>query len=613
MIVLAGFVAARGSALLGPFVLPLETAFQEAIALHHLENGFAANRFLPVMATIEGTEFFHTAHPPLLHVLYALLYKALGVHEWVTRGFSLLLYFSSVLLWRRMLGKDAAHAWMVFILAFALPLPFLLAVTTNYEPLSMFMVSLLGWLVLVRGARARVLAPVLSAGMLVDWPVYLGVPALLIVKWRDRPLRRRLAWLLAYEAVFLAALLSYQALVAGEAAVFSHAPERANPAALLDAGTWTELFSHMVELSGAPLLIVFAGAVAAWLAGTAFRRKAWRDDRERAGRESISYFAVLGLVLFLAAPRLVSRHYVHLMYFVPLMVLCIHYAVSRMANPVIALLALVALSCPRDYVSAMQRNPAYYAMAMELDRKDAGIENAFVSSAVGTWRYYAGIECVHPVSKAALEWVMGHKPELLHLEWRHGEVMPFLALVHEDRKDYNLVFSIPGEGVYARGDPSTGRCARVHVPCAQGHWERPCSVFTASPERAGGPGERRYVYAIRHHPGSKGTALIKELSIKNGSISVRPAIIHPLPFTRSDGVTFQAMAVYDKKKATRLLYTRFLQDRTGVPAAEAPLKQAREIKLMTQPGPRMDHSFDDAYWLRPCIRSAAEEKSHGKR
>ena len=88
---LAAYLGLRGPDLMGPLILPFETGFQEAIALHHLDQGIATNRFLPVISRFDGRNYFHSAHPPLLHIIYASIYRVIGVRDWAARGMSLIL------------------------------------------------------------------------------------------------------------------------------------------------------------------------------------------------------------------------------------------------------------------------------------------------------------------------------------------------------------------------------------------------------------------------------------------------------------------------------------------------------------------------------------------
>jgi len=582
------FAALRGSGLLGPFVLPFETAFQEAIALHHLDNGILANRLLPVFAAIDGVNFYHTAHPPLLHIIYALLYKIFGVNEWVTRLFSLTLWTGSAILWRSMLGEKK-HGWVLFPLAFLMPVPFILSTTTNYEMLSIFFVSLIGWLVLTRNAGIKSLLPVLIIGMLVDWPVYLAVPALIILNWKNSDIRKRLFVLFGIEVVFFAFLQGYQYMVAGEAAFFSHAPERANPFAAFSPFTWMELGSHFIEVAGLPVCIISSAATVYWLLGRPWK-KSGQDNNERAGL----LFALFSIILILSAPGLVSRHYVYLLYFVPVLIFIFISAINRAAVPAILIVALLLLFGARDYVQSFHRNPSYFAVSSPGMWWNRGTEpeTAFVSSAVGTWKYYAGVETVHPLSAAAARWLEQAGPDVVQLDMRHHEVGGFAKDFKEMRDEYGLFFSFPGEEVYYRDNSIRVGWRPVTLEAKEGEHNLE-TVFLIDDK-----GDIHY--ALAQPPGQSGSVMKLEPAEEASSLLAAPAIVHSIPVARTDGVTFNAVASYDMDGSERLVYSRFVagpDDRRSIFLIH--LEEVKRLELSTTAGPYGNASYDDAYWLDP--------------
>jgi len=601
--ILAAFVAARGPALKAPFVLPFETAFQESIALHHRANGVKNNNYLPVAATIGGENFYHTAHPPLLHIIYDRIYHSpLKVREWKTRLYSLGLFFMSVALWRSMLGRTR-RAWIIYPIAFALPIPFLLSTTTNYEPLSIFFISLIGRLGLSRRPRLWLLVPAVAVGALVDWPVYLAVPALLVVMWRAPEARKRLLALLGLESVIFAALQWYQYSVAGEAAFFSHAPNRANPLALFDPGLWRELSSHFIEVMGGPLSLVAVAAVAVTAVSCVRGTGAEVDDHRSVHAERL--LLLFPAILIIAAPRLVSRHYVYLLYLAPAVAVALRRAIVNTDFPVVALLALLTLCGARDYVINQARNPAYFGMADRI--RSAEVKTAFASAAVGHWRYYNKIETVHPVSAKGADWIKTNRPDLIHLDLRHGEVAHLKDVAGDG---YRMVFSIPGEAVYVREELASSIPEYLMVPsstfiltgpgevCKAGTWIQTRPYYGANVTSCKVPS-----YAIHEPPGPSGAALSVPID-KEFALNVKPAIVHALPTARSDGVTFVAMARYDSGKdgaAVALLYSRFVAGPGPAEPSEINFKSADELILATTPGPRMNASFDDAYWLEPTV------------
>jgi|GEM_PF-1706701 len=622
-LLLAAFVLIRGEALLSAFVLPFETAFQEAIALHHLENGIIANRLLPVVAELSGEKFYHTAHPPLLHVLYALLYKVFGVHETVTRIFSLLLFFGSLLFWRSLAGEGARRGEAIIMLAFALPVSFLLCTTTNYEPLSIFTISLLAWLVLQRQVGVRLLLPVLAVGLLVDWPVYLAVPALLIVKWKETPMRRRLLFLFACEVVFFFLLQAYQYAIAGEAAVFSHAETRANPLGLFSAQLWSELGGHVTGVLGGPATLIVAVSFL-WAIALVVRQKYSKNGPDKSDKkgwpskpvqEAFAFFLVFSVLLLFCAFQLVCRHYVYLLYFVPLCVFSIYIALASRGLQVTALVAVLLVFAGRDAIIAEERDPKYYGMATA--ELLPPVETAFSTSAVGAWKFYAGIETAHPLSEAMDSYILDHRPQLVHLDLESAEVSRYREIVEGQSGEYIELFTVPGERVYLRKDiyekgPLLADCDYLKAEKGVGtNYREPVSVFVM-PDKEGLCNDTarrgRPAYSLRQHPGPQGSLVSFALSDRYEYLSLQPAIIHSFPFAKSDGADFMALVSYNKEKVDdaermRLAYFRHLHcgEKRGGPVTASLPKAPVRLYLMTAPGPRLSGAFDDAYWLGPVI------------
>jgi len=256
------FLAVRLPNLHAPFVNLLDTGFQEAIALHHLDGQVWANRLLPVISEVDGKKIFHTAHPPLLHLLYAGAYSMFGAREWVSRAGSLLLYFGTIFLWTRFLLGGKRSPGLLAGFAFFLPLPFALALTTNYEPLCIFSITLIAATFMcwqekrTWSALTALFAAVLVASFS-DWPVYLAVPTLLLMNRRREQGRNLLLALILFEAMIFGAILLWQRAVTGEVVFFSHATTRNDPRTILQFGTYRLLWDHLGDLLGlGPFLLV---------------------------------------------------------------------------------------------------------------------------------------------------------------------------------------------------------------------------------------------------------------------------------------------------------------------------------------------------------------------
>ncbi len=624
---LALYLLARGPGeLAGPFVLPFETAFQEAIAIHHLdEPGIAGNGFLSVLARLDGRAYHHTAHPPLLQIFYALAYKTAGGaegKEWISRAVSIILIFASALLWRALMGKDRREGWAVVPLALFAPVVFILGATTNYEPLSIFFISLLAWLALERRAGLPALLSVLPIGLFVDWPVYLAVPALLALRWRESGTRKHLLILLGVAAVVFTFIQAWQITVAGEAAFFGHAPERANPLGLLSPATWTELFGHYFEIMGTPAGVLGLVGIAACV-GPAVRALKAGEHSGKDGADGVAaFFLVFAVLLTVSAPGLLSRHYVHLLYLAPAMVLGLHRLAVGKSAPRLALLAALVLFAGRDIVLAEQRNPAYHAMAERVE--GAGIEEAFASSAVGVWRFYAGIETGHPVSAAMSEWIEDARPGLLHLDLKHREVASFIYPADPEARgrSYRRVWRIPGEAVFVKRGFSEKLPRYLDPPEGLDGGPGATNFVMSSalpPCRPGAASSREcsdIYYAVSQHPGADGSMISAAGDGESGAVRLLPGVIHPLPWTSSDGVTFTALTGYhdeEGRRRTRLGYCRFVADSgrpVSSPAAAGVVEAGpgETLVLVTLPGPWNNPAFDDAYWLEPEIVGPERER-----
>jgi hypothetical protein len=602
---LCAFILLRGpEALTLPFILPFETAFQEAIALHHIDNGFLANHFLPVLTTISDENFYHTAHPPLLHILYALLYMVFGKGEWVTRFFSLFLYSGSVLLWMKTVGPEAGRKWLIPLLAFFLPVPFILATTTNYEPLSIFMISLIAWLVLKKESGIIPLIIATTIGMLVDWPVYLAVPVLLLINLKNPVLRKKLVIIFVYEVIFFLCLQAYQYSIAGEAAFFSHAPKRANPFYLLNPQMYSDLFLHFKEVTGTPLCIVSFAVliVLIFLLVKIFIIKTEATKNKAVDKVTL-FFALFPVVLVVSAPGLVSRHYVYLLYFVPLLVFGFYHVLNKSNTFWIMLAGLMFLMGGKDFLLSKQRNPVYYGMArsFKVDKE----KTAFSSSAIGAWYYYGGYQTVHPVSAKSSIWIENNNPDVLHLDLRHSEVEQFKHI--NKKKIYLKVLSVPGEQVFLnRNSGQAPDYLLIENKFLRGGWKDPvseiigCTDFQRTTQYSHCQG---IFYALKQNPGNTGSMLIVSLDQGVEKLITRPEIFHAFPFAKTDGVNFLVMAGYnDDENNVDLIYARFKSDTIKTPQNIIDLSGPDKLIFITKPGPKMDFSFDDAYWEGPELR-----------
>jgi 4-amino-4-deoxy-L-arabinose transferase-like glycosyltransferase len=588
LLVVAAFVAARWSNLAAPFVNLLDTGFQEAIALHHLGGKVVANRFLPVIAEVDGVKIFHTAHPPLLHLLYAGLYGVFGVHEWVSRLCSLALYLGSLGLGFRHLTAGRGSAARFAALALFMPLPFALTLTTNYEPLSIFAVTLIAaaffrWQQAPGpGRRFALLAAVLLA-CLTDWPAYLAVPVLFLLHWRRPTERKILLALLALEAAAFAAILFWQYAAAGEIVFFGHAATRNNPAVLLDPQTFRMLCDHLLQLQGAaPLCLCLV-----WLLLVIKEGAPWSPG--------LRFFTLFFPVLFLAAPQLVVKHEVYLFYLAPALTFLAYEALLRSTRPWLLLAIALAVAFPFDLRHACTRNYRYYYLAEQV-RNWPQVRLAFSTPAIGLFRYYDGIETVFPTSAAATRLLRERPFDLIALDLANAEVAPVISEVSEHQDHVRLRYVFSDEQYFVRASllPRDFYLAVAKGWAGSKDWRapRPEVIQTAS----------GLDYALRQHPAGMKPAAFRFIEPIRLRLTFAPALVHPLPFrVPSDGAGFVILAETGSRK--RLLFSRYLPDPAGRGAVlpeyslSANLSALSTLYLSTNPGPRNNFAFDDAAWL----------------
>ncbi len=579
----------------------LETGFQEAIAIHHMEGRVLSNHFLPVIAEMDGVKYYHTAHPPILHLIYAGLYSIAGVHEWVSRVFSMILFLASVGLWFRYLLPDRRSPFFFFPLALFFPVAFALSRTTNYEPLSLFLVTLTACAFFQYQrkrnlGRLALLVFSLTLAMLSDWPAYLAIPALIILNIRKHSERRILFTLLLYEAVFLAALLLYQKTLAGEAAFFGHAIVRSDPRALFQLGTYRSIVAHLSGLAGFWVLILFSLFILSWL-------KEWLKGRTSAS-PGLKFFLVFAVLLILSAPQLLAKHYVHLFYLAPVMIFFSYSAIRNSAQPAVLLITSLLVFLPTCYKHIHSQNYRYYHASQAL-AGDLPIRSAFFSPAIGTFHYYNGVETLHPVGRMAERAFFEKSFDLVVLERKNPEVARLIEGFSDRADQYRVAMIYPDEAYYLKSSIPFSRpylATSMEWPQVFSDWwqARPAAVT-----RGGEP-----CYAIYQAPGPCNISRIKA-DVPGGrrglafSLSVQHAL--PLPFS-GDGASFLVIA--EEKDQATLNFFRYLPDSSSAGEFRVNLnfRGPFTLYLITESGPRANYNFDDAYWLEPRWESLEGEE-----
>lgn len=569
------FIGLQSGKLTQPWVGEFEAGFQEMIALHHLQSGIVNNHFLPVIAEIRGDKFYQTAHPPLLHIIYALLYKIFGVGEWVTRCFSLILLIATIGLWSALLRKE--QRVLFWIIALFFPVSFRLGLTTNYEPLTIFLVALFVFSFerLNSNLNAKSLAwliPILILLLLSDWPGYLAAPALLLSRIREAKSRKWLAGLFLFELGFFLVLILYMYRVAGELALFAHSGTRSNPLYLFQTSTWMELFEHLKWIVGLPALILV-------LLGTVKIALERRDGPDKFALRFWGWFLVL---LLGSAGQLVSRHYVYLLYFFLPASLILSESISRIRHRKLAALAVLLAFILPDQAGLKTKDARSYYLAQAF-QASGKIRTCFSSAALGALYFYDKIETVAPVSKKATEAPAGINFDAIILDRGSQEVKGLARAL--DLGKYRQAWAFPEMSVYLKESPGVEFLANELDQEPGSEWWKPSAEAVYLDHRAW--------YGLRQVPGP-GKMSRLEFQAGDGFFCFRPAIILPPGSGKSDGVNFMVMGEGAVKP--ELSYARFVKN-SEAGSEKIRVKDFSRIRLVVDAGPKGNFSYDDSYWL----------------
>jgi len=615
------FLALQAQKLVQPFVGEFEAGFQEMIAQHHLESGIVNNHFLPVIAEINGEKFYHTAHPPLLHIIYALLYRMFGEAEWVTRGFCLLLLFGSIFLLSQLLSKEKRAIFWLIALFF--PISFRLGLVTNYEPLTIFSICL--FLFCFEKARPNFSIQWLMAiGLcllfiaLSDWPAYLAVPALFLIHLREPKERKWLAGLFIAEVILFGALILYMKSIAGEVALFAHSETRSNPIYLFQLATYQEFFEHLKWITGAPALILIVFAFLALLIPSPLRGGDKGEGENFQNHQitpsltlphqggGIAFWAIFLILLWLSAANLASRHFVYLLYFFPLSALILTEAISRINHRKLATLAVWLSFISPDYTGLSSEDARFYYLGLYSNRSSDKVKSCFSTAALGAAYFYDKIETVVPVSKKATESLNRLDYDLLILDRQSAEVKDLSELI--SKNDYQLRWEFDDLSVYFKEKVGFQYLSAQEWNGNGPAWSKPRAEVIYSLLQAD--------YGIRQPPGPEKISKLTS-SIEGKCFDFNPLVLPKEYSGKSDGVNF--LIIGDSAQGRKLLFSKFwrapemaqkyfkLFRYSEMPLPgwwryEIPLADLSKINLITEAGPRGDYNYDDAYWVEPIFK-----------
>ena len=585
------FLSLKIPLLFPPFIGEFEPAFQEMIALHHLENGMVANRFLSVIAEIDGEKFYHTAHPPLLHIIYASLYKIFGVKEAVSRICSLVLFLFSIFLFSRLIAREKRAVFIVLSLFF--PAGFRLALTTNYELLSLFSISLFLFLYFRSEEKeSGRINPVLYfsflLGLLSDWTFYLLIPSLIILRWKKKKSRGRLFWFLFFELSFFVILVLYQFLITGESSVLFHSRTRSNPLYLFTFSTYQEFYHHLTGIIGLPCLILL---IISWgkILGERVRKKL--------KPEPLLWLWLIYLVLlWLTAGQLVSRHYVYLLYLFPFFALSLSEMIFLLRFQRLGLVLILMSFFLPDYLGIIHKDARSYYLAEKI-KNLTGVKTCFSSSALGSLYFYDKIETVVPVSKKTAQALSKIDFDLLVFDRKSPEVKELEKALAQKEERYTLLYKFPDLAIYLKKSlkPDFEYLA-LELGEISGKWWEPVPEVIWTDNQA--------YYGIKQPSGAGGISRLK-FKCRGEGLSFLPALGNFYLNQKSDGVEFIILGYSEQGKA--LAYYRFLK--TGLGAGQMiSIQEYNFLDLIISSGPRGDYAWDDAFWLETKFLKTREQK-----
>ena len=566
-----------------PFIYEFEPAFQEMIALHHITAGIVSNKFIPVIAEIDNEKFFHTAHPPLLHIIYALFYKIFGAKEWVSRIVSLFFFWTSLFIISRFLSYQERFYFLTICLF--LPISFRLALTTNYELLSIFFISLFVFLferwLKSPSKNSFEIYFVLLLGLLSDWTFYLTIPALFLLHIKQRPARNKLLKLFIIELIFFLLLCFYYWQVAGEVAVFSHSKVRSNPLYLLNSKIYFEFWSHLKWILGLPAIILFLISLIKIITNKSKKLTfnfIWR------------FWLCFLILLWLSAGQLLTRHFVYLLYLFPFMGLTFSLTINSLKQKNLALLIILLSFFAKDYFGIKHKDARGYYLAEKL-AEIKGVKTCFSTSALGTLYFYDKIETVVPVSKKASFALKNINFDLLILDLKSPEVKNLTHFIQNILQNYSLLWSFSDFAVYIKkdllGNFSYLGC-QIDMSGLKNWWESRTEIVWLN---------NKAYYAIKQPTGWKKISFL-QLEAPKGKIIFTPAIMRNIFAGKSDGVNF--MIISNTKNQFKLLYARFLNKKPGCPSIIS-IDSKSKLYFITEAGPRGDYAWDDACWLEAKI------------
>lgn len=614
-IIVLGAIAVRWSNLQEPYHVGVDSAFQEALALSHLEYGLLKTHFVSVVGFLQGRPIYHLSHPPLLQIIYALLYRLFGVQELLARALSLLTLLGTVVLLYFSLTRvmDWAVAGFAAVFLAFMPLSVAYSQTTFFGPLALLFISLIYfayvyWVTTQRREFYLLMLIASVLGGLTEWSVYLMIPFIVLAHLLSGPGSRgkrfkQMLPLCLTAFLTISLLLLYQYWLSGGIPLLTHSLRRSDLHYLVCGELYRRLFSHLIKLS--PI----CGALSLVGLGIFVSSKLSR----RGLSFSLLGFLGLPLLYLILAPQLIYLHLFELYYFVPFLAIFSALALRRLPTraSAVILVGFLLLANVTNYRLNNTRNPFYYRLARLVQGVSGPGDLLFSTAAVGHFRFYNRMPTYWPLGE--------NEPEP---EWFLESGTASFALIDKINPDvrglgerltraagengYRLLYSFPGVDLYTNKEGlPIGYSFVTHLPEAEflpnGITLPPWAYPEAQLIEIGG----EVGYSLYQHPTGKASRLIYPESrlLPDSwllfSIGLDPQVCTP---GKGDGVSFEITA------GERMLFSRYIDPKNNPGerkwhrfALNLSRWSGEEVSFSFTTIPGKENSYDSAYWGDPRI------------
>lgn len=614
-IIFLGAIIVRWSNLREPYQVGVDSAFQEALALSHLEYGFAKTHFVSVVGFLQDRPIYHLSHPPLLQLIYALGYRFFGVQELVARAISLLALLGTLVLIYYSLKKvmDQAVASFAAVFVAFVPLSVAYSQTTFFGPLALFFISLIYfayvyWVDTQKRVFYLLMLTATVLGGLTEWTVYLMIPFIALTHLLTGPgpggKRFKQILPLGLTALFtISLLLLYHFWLSGGIPLLTHSLRRSDLGYLLYGELYRRIFSNFVRLSPicGPLSLVGLGV--------------FLTQRSSRRGLSLSLLSFLGLPLLylLLAPQLIYLHSFELYYLVPFLAIFSAMALRKLPTrfSAVILVGFLLLANVTNYRQNNTENPFYYRLARLVQRISGPGDLLFSTAAVGHFRFYNRMPTYWPLGE--------NEPEP---EWFLKSGTASFALIDKLNPDvrslgerlvrtsgengYRLLYSFAGMDLYTNKEGLPGGYSFVRhlaeaefLPNAAGlpEWAYPEAKIIEIGDQVS--------YSLYQHPTEKASRLIypgRRLLPDSWllfSLGLDPRVCTP---GKGDGVTFEITA------GDSMLFSRYLDPKNSPGerkwhrfALDLSQWKGEEVSFGFTTLPGKENSYDSAYWGDPRI------------